>query len=65
MDSVRLSDVLIPIYLQPDGVNIRGVRGGAHGGGLFILNLLAFPFLRQSTFYIALHSPKLKDYEKK
>ena len=30
-------------------------RGHLLGGGLSILHLLAFPFLRQSTFYIALH----------
>ena len=46
---------------------IRGIRGGGHptnlppevrhswGGALLILHLLAFPFLRQSTFYIVLH----------
>ena len=36
----------------------RGVRGGHPWGGLFILHLLAFPFLRQSTFYIALTRTK-------
>ena len=32
-------------------IHPKGVRGGA----LLILHLLAFPFLRQSTFHIALH----------
>ena len=40
-------------------------KGGTHVGAHLILHLLAFPLLRQFTFYIALHcnlhSPKLKD----
>ena len=38
---------------------LRGCSGGHPWGGILMLNLLAFPFLRQSAFYIALHSPKL------
>ena len=35
----------------------RGVQRGGHswGGALWTIHQLAFPFLRQSTFYIALH----------
>ena len=54
----------------PSSMDAPPERGGTHGGALLILSafniyLLAFPFLRQSTFYIALHcthkSLKLED----
>ena len=64
------NDCILYLTLTPSETG-RGVLGGAlppafptrGGGALLILHLLAFPSLRQSSFYILLHLPssKLKD----